>query len=100
MRKLFGFILLGVFAASVQADQSWLGLYLQGNKIGYAYSSTINTTLNKAPAKKTESSTVISTAELGQALSVKIDSTSWLDSHGKPILMKFDVNSGGRDEKM
>ena len=100
MHKLFGLFLLGAVSTSVYADQSWMGLYLQGNKIGYAYSSTIDTTLNKVPAKKSESSTVINTEELGQALSVRIDSTSWLDRHGNPILMKFDVESGGRDEKL
>ncbi|HEY3781364.1 MAG TPA: transglutaminase-like domain-containing protein [Fimbriimonadaceae bacterium] len=100
MHKLLGIFLLGAASTSVYADQSWLGLYMQGNKIGYAYSSTINTTLNKVPAKKSKSSTVINTAELGQALSVKIDSTSWLRSNGKPILMTFDVESGGRNEKL
>jgi len=99
MRKTLALLILCVAAALAKAEEAWLGLYLQGSKIGYAYSALTDTTLNKAPVKKSETSTVMNTGLLGQSLSIKIDSTSWMDLKGRPILMKFDVQSAGREQK-
>lgn len=99
MRKFLPLVVL-FLAGQCWADESWLGLYMQGNKIGYSYSSLTDTTLNNAPAKKSESSMVMNTSLLGQAMSMRVDSSSWLDAKGKPILMKFTVSSAGRVQKV
>src|SRR5437763_537747 len=96
MRKLLSALSLLGCVAFVYADDAWLGLYRQGNKIGYAHSAMTDTLLNKVPAKKSESSTVMNAGLLGQAMSITINSTSWLDLKGRPILMKFKVSSAGR----
>lgn len=100
MRKLIPLALIGLAASFAHAEEAWLGLYMQGTKIGYAYTALTDTTLNNVAAKKSESSTVMNTGLLGQAMSIKIDSTSWMDLRGQPILMKFDVQSAGREQKM
>jgi len=99
MRKLLALLFLIHVAVLAHAEEAWLGLFMQGNKIGYAYSALTQTTLNRTPARKSETSTVMNTGLLGQALSIKIDSTSWMDLKGRPILMKFDVQSAGREQK-
>jgi hypothetical protein len=100
MRKLLLLAFLAGGSTLAIADESWMGLFINGNKIGYVYSSEIDTTLNKAPAKESLSSTVINAGLLGDAMKVKIDSSTWSDPKGKPILMKFTVNSEGRTEKV
>ena len=100
MRKFGTPFLLLIAAVSARADDAWLGLFMQGNKIGYAYTSETKTTLNSVPVTKTVSSTVMNTSLLGQSMSVQIDSTSWIDMKGHPILMKFSIVSGGRTEKV
>ncbi len=101
MRKLLGFSVF-IAASSLSslafADESWLGMFYQGNKIGYVYSSLIDTTLNKVPAKESRSSTVIDAGLLGTDLKMSIEENTWLDSKGKPILMNFTINSGGRTQ--
>src|SRR2546423_3707013 len=99
MRKPLALLILCHVAVLAHAEEAWLGLFMQGNKIGYAYSALTQTTLNRTPARKSETSTVMNTGLLGQALSIKIDSTSWMDLKGRPILMKFDVQSAGREQK-
>lgn len=79
--------------------ESWLGLYLQGTKIGY--SSTIETddSLAGKPARKSVSATVIDAGMLGTSLSLRIDSTTWTiaDSTAQ---MEFLVSSSGRTQKL
>lgn len=98
MRKLLCFSVFFVASSFAYADESWLGMFYQGNKIGYVYSSLIDTTLNKVPAKESRSSTVINAGLLGADLKMKIEENTWLDSNGKPILMNFTINSGGRTQ--
>jgi hypothetical protein len=101
MRKALALLIPLCLVSVCWADEeSWLGLFMQGNKIGYAHSRLSDTELNKVPAKKSESSTVMNAGLLGQAMSVRIDSTSWIDASGHPILMKFNVESAGRTEKL
>jgi transglutaminase-like putative cysteine protease len=100
MRKFIALLALLPVVAFAHAEESWLGLYRQGNKIGYAYSSLTDTILNKVPAKKSESNSVMNVGMLGQAMSIKMASTSWIDKQGRPIMMKFDVESGGRHQKI
>ena len=99
MRKL---LFLSICAASASAfgQESWLGLYLQGSKIGYSYSSTSNATLNKLPAVKTYSATVMNAGLLGQSISIRVYSTSWTDKKGHPLQMNFEVDSAGRSQRV
>lgn len=98
MRKLLFLLTLACLSSCVLAEDSWLGIYMQGSKVGYAHSTLTDTTLNKVPAKKSESSTVMNAGLLGAAMSLRIDSTSWSDTKGRPILMKFTVESAGRKQ--
>ena len=100
MRKLFALALIALASTAAFADESWMGLFLQGAKIGYVYSSEIDTTLNKAPVKESKSSTVIDADLMGQSLKMKMDSSTWQDMHGRPILMKFTIVSDGRTQRV
>jgi hypothetical protein len=100
MPKLLALLIFAVASPATFADDSWMGLFMQGNKIGYVYSSVIDTTLNKVPAKESKSSTVIDAELMGQSLKMKMESSTWEDRHGKPILMKFSINSDGRTQKV
>ncbi len=82
------------------AEDSYLGLFIQGQRIGYVSSSEEPTTLNGKPAKVTRSRTYMDAGLLGAALVTVIDQTTWVGSDGRPILVKFSMTSSGRSQKV
>lgn len=97
MRRLFlPFILLASSFAS--AEESYLSLYLQGSKIGYVYNTITDDTLDGKAAKRSDSKTTMSIGALGQAVQIEIISTTWTDSKGGPLLVKFSLSSAGRTQ--
>ena len=82
------------------ADTTYLGLYLQGKKIGYSSYQTSPTTLNSKSALRSESKTVVDAGLMGSEMSVTIDSATWTSRSGSPLKMTFDTQSGGRSEKV
>lgn len=88
------------FVASGQAETTYLGLYLQGNKIGYtSYSSTPERMGDKSTVR-TDSTTVMDTGLLGASMRIEMLSTTWTTSTGAPVRMKFSMNSGGRTQNV
>lgn len=83
-------------AAATMPTENWVGLYIQGNKIGH----TLTREWTEANGTRTESKTVISAAMLGAGLQMTIDSESTSTKEGKPKTLKFTMNSGGRTLKV
>lgn len=77
-----------------------MGIYLQGNKLGYASYKTSPEGLDGKPGSRTDSSTVLSSKMLGAALSMTITSTTWLDPKGVPVRMKFLTQSSDRSQTL
>ena len=84
----------------VHAEESSLGLYLQGQKIGTSRFTSVESNFEGQPAKKSTSTTTMNLALMGQDLTLKIDSSSWTSLSGKPLLMRYRQESGGKWSRM
>src|SRR4051812_33066209 len=99
MKKLF-VLLAAVLAVVAHAEEQFIGLYMQGNKIGYSSYTTHPETLGERTVSRTDSKMVMNTALLGSALTMSTESTTWSDSAGRPIKMLFMMTSSGRTQKI
>src|SRR5688500_14892159 len=97
MKRLF-LLLLVLSSALAFSEEQYLGLYLQGSKVGYASFEEKTDTLNGRSVKRSDSVNVIDASMLGTTMSMRISSTSWYDMANKPIRMKFLIESGGRSQ--
>lgn len=100
MRRLLFVPLVWIFSVTgAWAAETWLALYLQGTKIGYASTVESDSTLGGKAALRSDSRTFLDMGMLGANMTVKIDSTSWLIG-GKAHQMDFYVESAGRTQKL
>ncbi len=99
MRTISALCVLGLSSLGV-AQETYLGMYLQGQKIGYASYLTTKTTLNGKSAKRNDSKTYMSLGLLGTPMTVNILSTTWTTMDGKPIKMTFSMDSAGRTQNV
>lgn len=90
-------ILLPILAP---AQTTYLGLYLRGNKIGYASYESSSTMLAGLAVNRSDSKTIINAGLLGTAMSMTLTSKSWTTKDGEPIQMSFDTLSQGRESKL
>ncbi len=91
-------LLLAFFSPQVQAPatETWVGLYLQGAKIGHTFTKVWET----ENGRQTETKTVIKAEMLGAGLSMTIDTKSSNTKEGRPKNLEFIMNSGGRTLKV
>lgn len=97
MKRALLALLLAV-SALVHADESWLGMYIQGIKVGYATYGLRDAEFEGKPARRSDSRTVMSAGLLGQAMSLRMESTSWTSLSGAPLAMRFATSSAGRTQ--
>ncbi len=98
VRFALGVACLGLFGASASAQDTYLGLYLQGTKIGYSsYSESLETVRGKAVARS-DSKTVMNTEMLGAAMGIVIDTVTWSRPNGAPSRILYTQSSGGRTQ--
>lgn len=95
-RLLAAFVFM--LGAAAFGQESWLGVYLQGQKIGYSSYRVVPDTLDGVTVTRSESLTVFASRMLGSALDMRIVSTSWIDAKGRPIKMRFVTTSSGRTQ--
>ncbi|HRK21088.1 MAG TPA: transglutaminase-like domain-containing protein, partial [Fimbriimonadaceae bacterium] len=99
MARWVGLWLVLLLLGSARAEESYLGLFVNDQRIGFVSSLTQNETIGGKTLIRTDSTTVIQAGLLGDALSLRIYSQSWNDAKGNPQLMKFSVESGGRSQR-
>lgn len=92
MRSLL-FILAVTLSSWGYAKTDWLGIFLQGQKIGY--SSSTQTDLSNGYRRDVV--TEIKSELMGSALQISIRSSSWFDPKGNLTRMQFKSSSLGRD---
>ena len=85
--------------ASHVPEESYLGLYLQGQKIGYVASKVGPTKLDGQAVSRSDSRTVMDMGLLGTSLKMTIDSSTW-SIKGHPLRMTFRQESSGRVQTM
>jgi hypothetical protein len=98
--KSFVAILVLVSAGTARADSTFLGLYLQGTKIGFASYVDRPDQFAGRPATRSDSHTLIDAGLLGTPLKMVTDSTTWTNKSGRPLRMKFSIESGGRSQTL
>lgn len=81
------------------AEESYLGLYLQGQKIGYVASKIGPGKLDGLSVSRSDSKTVMDMGLLGTPLRMVIDSSTW-SIKGRPVRMTFRQESAGRVQTM
>ena len=94
-RSLATLVLLAVASAGVAAEQ-WLGIDMQGAKIGDMSSVEAEGGWNGTPGRHTDSLSVIDSMLLGTRLLMRIKGTSYFDEEGGPQRMLYEIESGGR----
>lgn len=87
--------MLFVLASGALANVEWLGVYLQGQKIGYSYSKTEKADLGGKKIDLTLSKMEIGTQMLGSSMRIMVDSSVWIDG-GKLVQSYYKMSSGGR----
>lgn len=88
-------ILLFVFAAAlVRADAEYLGVFLNGAKVGYASSEEIPDTKHGAEVR-IDNYNLLNLGLLGQDMKIEIKSSLWM-AKNKPVRMETRVESNGR----
>lgn len=104
MRTLSLFVLAtaGTFGltAAAFAETTYLGLYLQGSKIGYSSYASGTDRLGDKAATRTDARTVMDTGLLGTQMRIEMTSTTWTTPKGAPMRMRFSMSSGGRTQKV
>lgn len=81
------------------AEESYLGLYLQGQKIGYVASKLGPSKLDGLVLSRSDSKTVMDMGLLGTPLRMVIESSTW-STKGSPVRMTFRQESAGRVQTM
>lgn len=87
-----------VFASGHREETTYLGLFLQGAKIGYSSYLSSSGRLNGKPGKRSDTRTVMNLGVLGQSMSMSMGSTSWTTNEGKPLRLRFQTTSSGRSQ--
>ncbi len=95
-------LLTAVLCISVlgMAQESFLGLYMQGSKIGYVRSNTTEDTSTGKKLNRSDSETVMKAAMLGDSIMLRINSSTWSNDAGQPQQMRFSILSGGRTQNV
>lgn len=78
------------------AASEWMGIYLQGQKIGYSYSESMPAELDGKSVTLSRSRMEIGTQMLGASMKIQIDTSTWSGSKGEPLKSEFRMESAGR----
>lgn len=84
-----------LLAAGALAQTEWLGIYLQGQKVGYSVSKTTTDSKPGREVQTTESKMVIGTQMLGSEMKIVVDSSVTMEN-GKIARSYYKMASGGR----
>jgi hypothetical protein len=79
----------------IKPVESYIGLYLQGSKIGYSSSVERPDTLNGKAVTRTDSLTLMDAELIGTSIKLRVDSKTWQGPTGGPQRMTFRLASGG-----
>jgi hypothetical protein len=91
-------LVLTTWAAWATAGDVWVGVYLAQRKIGYAQFASGGKLDPTTGLRRNESVMVLRTQILGDALDMRMETESFLDSAGKVRKMRFVMDSGGRTQ--
>lgn len=83
-----------------RADESWIGVYMRGSKIGHAKFTSRPETQKGVQGTLSEAQTVMSLKMLGADLEIRLDSRTFSDANGRPLTMWVKQESAGRSQTL
>lgn len=99
MKRYFTAFLLILSCLGI-GQETYLGLYLQGNKLGYSEYRESKDVLDGKDVTRNDTKTVINAGLLGTAMQMEIQGVSWSDGNGRPLKMRFISTSSGRSQTL
>ncbi len=86
--------------ASVVAHSqtSYLGMFLQGQRIGYSSSTTVSGSFAGGAVKRIDARTLLDAGLLGADMKTIIDASTFLDAAGNTLRIDFAIESAGRKQ--
>lgn len=98
MRRIVLTFAVGCFCAYSYAETEYLGIFLNGAKIGYS-SSTSLSDKKFGGDLRTDSYNLINLGLLGQNMTIEMAAQTW-SAKGKPVRMVMSTESAGRIQKV
>lgn len=95
MRRIFTIVGILLLAVLAQAEESWLGFYIQGQKVGYVRISSDPDPKNPSLILR-QSDMVVDASMLGQPLKINVKAWSWVDKAGRLVKTRQRMDSSGR----
>ncbi|MHB8634943.1 MAG: transglutaminase-like domain-containing protein [Fimbriimonadaceae bacterium] len=99
-KTLFVFTGALVSAAASSGQTEYLGVYMNGGKVGYSSYFAGPAILHGKRVTKTVSTTKLSVNLVGTPTEVLIYGSTLADAHGRPLVMTFDQSSAGRHQRV
>ena len=90
------FILIHPAAAQQVPSDTWMGIYLDKAKIGYAHFLIDKAEYQGKPGYRLDSLSVTRIPVLGVEVEQKIDTTTYLDDSFEPVYQEYKISSAGR----
>jgi len=95
MRPTLALLLLFALLTSVSADAEFVGMFMQGKRIGYVHTVRFH----EQDGDRTVTSSNINAILLGQAMKMEIKAESW-SKKGRLSKQVFVIESGGRSQRI
>lgn len=89
-----------LLAGAQTSDASYLGMFLQGQRIGYVETSVVTGSVGHNAVKRTNSRTLLDAGLLGAAMRTEIIASTFTDANDKPVRMEFTIASAGRTQRV
>jgi|GEM_PF-487142 len=86
-------------AAQCRAEVAYLGMFLQGTRIGYSSYVSSPSHLDGHPATRNDNTTILESGLEGAPMRIEMVSTSWTDKQGRPLRVVSSSKSSGRTQK-
>lgn len=93
--RLIGIFALWILSVMAFGQAEWLGIYLQGQKVGFSYSESKVVEYEGRSVDYTESKMNLGLDMLGSAMKITANSATWMEK-GLPLKMIYRTESAGR----
>lgn len=90
------FAALPVFGDTPQSSESWLGVYIMNQKLGYMHITTDRTTFEGRECSRIQSFMRTKMVVLGANVQQDLKTTTYMGDHYAPVFEVIDQSSGGQ----
>ncbi len=91
---------LWMMSALALSETTRLGMFLEGKRIGSSTYQSVEASYNGKSATKSSSNTTINALLMGESVELKLETATWTDPKGSPLLMRSSLSSGGKTQRV